>query len=130
MIAIDTNILLRYLVYDEPEQALLATDLIENRLSADEPGFIAITVIAELAWVLKRRYRRTAPEIRAIVAQLLVAPQFFVDHSAVIEAALALQHPDLADALVHQLGKAADCAKTVTFDRNFARLAGVELLSA
>ncbi|MDQ3077705.1 MAG: type II toxin-antitoxin system VapC family toxin [Pseudomonadota bacterium] len=129
MIGIDTNILLRYLVEDEPEQTALAVDLIENRLSAGEPGFIAITVVAEMAWILKRRYRRTPAQVRTIVEELLKAPQIVVERSAVVQSALELQHPDLADAIICESCKAAGCEKTETFDRAFARLPGAEMLS-
>jgi len=128
VIGIDTNILLRYLVADDPGQAALAIDLFEHRLNAAEPGFIALAVVVETAWVLERRYGRTAGAIRAIIAQLLDAPQVVVERPDVVEAALALAHPDFADAVIHASGKAAGCTATLTFDRGFARLPEVELL--
>ena len=128
MIAIDTNIVLRYLVADDIEQAAIAIDLIENRLSSTSPGFLAVSVLVETAWVLKRRYGQAASEIRNILAELLLAPQLIVDQAAMVERALASKHPDFADALIHEIGRAAGCVKTVTFDRSFARLNGVELL--
>jgi predicted nucleic-acid-binding protein len=130
VIAVDTNILLRYLVQDEAAQAVLANDLIENKLSAARPGFIAITVLIETVWVLQRRYRQSTAEIRSVVARLLEAPQIVVDQSAVVKTALALDHPDLADAVVHAAGRANGCERTLTFDRQFARVAGVDLLTA
>jgi predicted nucleic acid-binding protein len=42
-------------------------------------------------------------------------------------AAIAQPRPDLADTLLHEVGKARNCERTVTFDRKFARLPGVEL---
>ena len=48
MIGLDTNILLRYLVQDDEEQARLASDLIEGKLSAHEQGFISSVVLVEL----------------------------------------------------------------------------------
>jgi len=54
MIGLDTNVLVRYLAQDEPNQAARATRLIEEELSVAEPGFISLVVLVELCWVLKR----------------------------------------------------------------------------
>ena len=130
MIAIDTNILLRYLVEDEPEQAALAINLIENRLTADNPAFVALTVIVEIAWVLNRRYRIAPTEIGEIIKRLISAPQFVVERFALIERAIGSGHTDLADAIIHETGRKAGASKTLTFDHAFARFNGVELLGA
>ena len=130
MIAVDSNILLRYLVEDEPDQASLAIDLIENTLTAAEPAFVGLTVIVEVALVLKRRYRMSAREIGEIVKRLISAPQFVVEQAALIERVISYGHADIADAIVHEAGKVAGCARTLTFDRAFARIEGVELLGA
>ncbi len=52
MIGLDANILVRYFTQDDPVQAALATEVIEQRLSADEPGFISTVAMAETVWVL------------------------------------------------------------------------------
>ena len=130
MIAIDTNILLRYLVEDEATQAGLAIKLIEHDLSAERPGFISLTVLVEVAWALKGSYGQTSADIRGIIGQLLESPQIVFEQAAVVDRALALEIPDLADAIIHESGRAHGCEKTVTFDRRFARVPGVALLSA
>ena len=130
MIAIDSNILLRYLVEDDAEQAALATAFIENELSDESPGFVSLVVVAELAWALRRGYGQPWAEIRAMIGELINTPQIVIDQQAVIEQAIALNHDDLADALIHEMGKANGCATTATFDRKFARLAGVQLLKS
>ena len=48
-----------------------------------------------------------------------------VERADVVESALAMDLPDLADALIHAMGKASGCSKTITFDERFARQAGV-----
>ena len=55
MIALDTNVLVRYLVNDDAEQANAARVLLES-LTAEEPGFVCREVMVELVWVLQRAY--------------------------------------------------------------------------
>ena len=130
MIGIDTNILLRYLTEDDPTQSKAAIALIEDHLSADAPGFLSLTVVVESAWVLEDRFGRSPAEIRTIVQQLLRVPQLIVEQPEIVELALARKHADLADSIIHEANLAHGCDRTMTFDRAFARLDGVELLRA
>ncbi len=130
MIAIDTNILVRYLVRDDPAQETLAKRLLQDEMSETEPGFVPLATIVELAWVLVKVYKIRAEAVRLIVAQLLSSPQLMIEQALLVERALALELPDLGDAIIHEAGKAAGCNVTMTFDRRFAQLDGVELLRA
>ncbi len=130
MIAIDTNVLVRYLVRDDPQQAERARRLLQSELTAEQPGFVGLATIVELAWVLGKVYKQSPATLRLIFRQLIAAPQLVIEETALIERALALELRDLADAIIHETGKKAGCAKTLTFDRSFARLKGVELLDA
>jgi len=128
LIAVDSSVLVRYLVQDEPDQARLATAFFEERLSDRQPGFVSLVVLLEMIWVLRRGYRRPAEDVAEAVAGLLQARQIHLEHRDAIEAALAGDAADLADRIIHELGKKAGCTETVTFDRWFARLDGVSLL--
>ena len=55
MIAIDTNVLVRFLTQDDPDQARAATEFM-NGLRESDPGFIGREVMVELVWVLERAY--------------------------------------------------------------------------
>jgi len=57
MIGLDTNVVVRYLVQDDPVQSARAADLIEQQLTERNPGFLCIVALAELAWALERAYR-------------------------------------------------------------------------
>lgn len=129
MRALDTNVLLRHLLQDDPVQSPVATRFLSDELSEQEPGFVSIAVLCELIWTLRSAHGADAARIADVVERLLEAKQIVVAGEEVVFAALALRH-DLADALVHELGRAAGCSETVTFDRRFARLEGVRLLSA
>ena len=127
MIALDTNVLVRYLVEDDAAQAAVARRIIEQSLTPAAPGFVGLVVLVELAWVLDRVYGCTGDQVASIVAGLIASPTILVEQAAAVAAAIAQPHSDLADALLHEVGKAHGCARTVTFDRKFAKLPGVAL---
>jgi predicted nucleic-acid-binding protein len=53
VIALDTNVLVRFLVQDDPSQAHLAGEIIDQ-LTEEAPGFVSREVLIELVWVLER----------------------------------------------------------------------------
>lgn len=71
MIGLDTNILVRYFAQDDPRQSTAARKLIDDKLTREEPGYIAIVVLVEFAWVLKRLYEGKRSEIAEAIAGLL-----------------------------------------------------------
>lgn len=128
MIALDTNVLLRYIVQDGGDQAQAANAFVERELSPASPGFVSLVVLCEMAWALGKTYRQPRSRIAGAVAALLEAPQVEVEAEPVVRAALSASAGDLADAVIHHVGQANGCVRTLTFDRKFARLAGVDLL--
>jgi predicted nucleic-acid-binding protein len=127
LIALDTNVLVRYLVRDDPRQAQLAAGLFQ-KLTTERPGYISSPVVVELAWVLSKGYGLEPGSIVAAIAKLLEMPNLLVDDEDAVRLATESGHGDFIDRLIHFLGEHAGCARTVTFDRRFARLSGVELL--
>jgi len=131
MIGLDTNVLVRYLAQDDPVQSPMATELIEHGLSEEEPGFISVVVIAELAWVLERAYRLGDQDIATAIEGVLQAAVLVVENEQeVFTAMVALKdgRGSFADALIGALGVKVGCVRTVTFDRGAQRLEGFELL--
>jgi predicted nucleic-acid-binding protein len=131
MIGIDTNVLVRYLVQDDPVQSPAATKIIEHRLTEEEPGFISIVVMAETAWVLDRAYGLAGGEIAAAIERTLQADVLIVEHENevfVAMTALKKAHGSFADALIGALAVKVGCSRTLTFDRKAAQLPGFELL--
>jgi len=132
MIGLDTNILVRYLAQDDPVQSLLATEIIEARLSEWEPGFVSTVAMVETVWVLDRAYGLADDEIaRAIERMLQIDVLAIEKEQEVFTAMIALKdgQGSFADALIAALGAAAGCTHTWTFDRQAARLPGFALLS-
>ena len=102
--------------------------MIEDRLSVEQSGYIPLIVIYEVYWVLTRQYRLDEQRVREALADLMAVASLIVEHSSSIQYALR-DEGGLADALVHRVGTAAGASRTYTFDRKFARLANVELLT-
>jgi predicted nucleic-acid-binding protein len=127
MIGLDTNVVVRYLVQDDPIQSARAADLIEHQLTEQNPGFLCVVVVAEIAWVLERAYRFPATEITAAIERLLQADVLVVEHEQHVFTAIAALRTDLgsfADALIDALNIQAGCSCTATFDQRALRLPG------
>ena len=103
MIGLDTNILVRHLVQDDPVQSPKATALIEERLTEGNPGFISTVVMVETAWVLERSYALADHEIAAAIERILQIENLVVENqSEVFTAMTALKEGrgSFADALI------------------------------
>ena len=128
MLAIDSSVLIRYIVRDDPAQTALADAFVEEELTGDDPGLITIGALLETVWVLRAIYGYSRDQVARIAAMLLQVRQFVIADRIAVERAIELNGPGLADAIIHELGRAAGCAGTVTFDKAFARTEGVRLL--
>ena len=130
MIALDTNVLARYLVRDDPRQAESARALLES-LTTERPGYACREVVVELVWVLERAYGVSRKRI-ATILQALVATQNLVIEAAddVARAAFRYQAggPGFSDLIILASAERSGARPLYTFDRKAARLEGVELL--
>lgn len=129
MIGLDTNVVVRYLVQDDPDQSSTASALIDELTEAD-PGYVSLVTVVELHWVLRRAYGVDAERCADLLAGLLDARELRVDRDAIVRAALTASRggPDFADAVIAELGRSAGCDHTVTFDRRAARSGAMRLL--
>jgi predicted nucleic-acid-binding protein len=125
MIGLDTNVLVRYLAQDDPVQSARATDLIERRLTEQNPGFISIIAMAETVWLLQRVYSLSPAEVGAAIERVLQTDVLLVEREQeVFTSMIALKEErgSFADALIGALGARAGCSHTVTVDRKALRL--------
>ena len=130
MIGLDTNVLVRYLTQDDPDQAARSTRVVERELTEDTPGFIGLVVLVETVWVLQRLYRASAEEIRETVTDLLGSRTIVVENRDVVTRALALSRQNscgLADAIIAASASNAGCDKVISFDRGAVH-AGMSLV--
>lgn len=131
MTGLDTNIILRYVVQDDPVQFALVSRLIDG-FTVDEPGFISMVVMTEIVWVLQSNYRSERREIERVIEALLRSRELRIERADLVWQALRMytrSNADFSDCLVQSCGHSAGCSETVTFDRNAAKTAGMKLLT-
>ncbi len=130
MKGIDTNILVRYLIGDDPAQFRAASRLIENDCSVQEPGFVNQVVLVELVWVLESAYKLARPEIVRALGGLLLTSQLSIEHPDDARAALDEYEngADFADSLIAAANVRVGCEYTATLDRQASRRKGFRLI--
>jgi predicted nucleic-acid-binding protein len=132
MIGIDTNVLVRYLAQDDPNQAEIATKFIEVACTKNNLGFINHITLCEMCWVLKRLYKTPKEQLAEIIELLLRTVQLFVQEPQVVWMALEkfkTDNADFSDCLIAQINIVNYCSSTVTFDVKASNAAGFDLLS-
>jgi predicted nucleic-acid-binding protein len=118
-VALDTNLLVRLLTGDEPEQARRVADLIDTSPAC----FVPITVVLELEWVLRGAYRLDRRAVIAALEGLMAIRHVHLEQEELVRQALAWhrQGLDFADAL--HLLRSEGCARFATLDRALAKAA-------
>lgn len=117
MVTLDTNILARFLLQDDPHQSPLTGYLLSNY-----PCYIPITVIVELAWVLKSKKISKQAIITQILAVLRL-PNVFPQYQSSTEQALlwANDGMDIADAIHLMIAMQENQLPVTTFDNDFIK---------
>ena len=118
MLAIDTNIVIRFLTRDHEAHARQALDIVSN-----SDVFVPVTVILEAEWVLRDVYEMPRDEVIRELRRFCGLERVTVGAAEVVWRALdyAEQGLDVADAL--HLAQSFQCEAFVTFDRPLARKA-------
>jgi predicted nucleic-acid-binding protein len=118
MLAIDANLIVRYLTGDDPEQSRRARGLIDS-----EAVYVCTTALMETEWVLRSVYGYDAARLAKALRAFLGLPSVTVEEAKLAGQALDWMEGgmDFADAL--HLSKADGCEAFVSFDKRFARAA-------
>ncbi len=118
MIAIDTNVVVRFLANDHPDQSQRA-----RQVMLDGDIFLPISVCLETEWVLRSVYQASREQIAQKLAELFGMQGVTVEDPEVLAMAIGWfrQGMDFADAL--HLASAEDCEAMVSFDARFAAAA-------
>jgi predicted nucleic-acid-binding protein len=131
VIGLDTNVIVRYVTQDDARQSAAASRLFERVLTTEQPGFVGLVTLCEIAWVLADCYDAGKAQIAAVIEGLLSSRQLVVEEAEVVWKALRTwdkSSADFSDALLGQVLRARGCDKVVTFDKAAARLPDFELL--
>lgn len=126
MKGLDTNVLVRYLVQDDPQQAKRAERYIEDGLC-----YINHIVLCEFVWVLDAAYKFERNVIGGVLEQILVTAEFDIEDRDLAHAAVTdfqRTKADFADCLISRRNAAAGCESTGTFDKGVKGIAGFTLL--
>ena len=120
MKALDTNVLVRFLVEDDAAQTARAAALIEEAVAADERLYVSDVVQCELVWVLGAAYEFRRAEISAVLSELTRARHLRFDSSDRVSRcvrAFADGRGDFADYVIREHARAAGYDEVATFDR-------------
>jgi predicted nucleic-acid-binding protein len=118
MLAVDTNVVVRYVVGDGGVQFAKAVDILENNKVS-----IALTVVLEVEWVLRDAYEFTRAEVLSALEKLSGLPTVTLAQAGIVRKAMALaaRGLDFADAL--HVAQSEECAAFVTLDKQPIRKA-------
>ena len=127
MIALDTNVLVRYLVEDDAAQSARAAKRITSASQSGDELFVSTLVLCEVAWVLVVAYKVPKTELAGALRQLLRARQLvFENKDAFTQALDAFERGrgDLADYVIRETAHMHGCTSVATFDKALLKESG------
>jgi predicted nucleic-acid-binding protein len=126
MRAVDTNVVLRILLQDDPRQVAAAESFI------DKGAWVSVLALAEAIWVLGTVYDRTPGQQAAAIEMLLSHENLVLQNHEAVTAALELfrSKPALgfSDCMMLEFARHAGHLPLGTFDRNLAKAKGAHKL--
>ncbi len=131
MPALDTIVLVRYIVQDDSGQLAAARRLIERVVTQGQSLFVPVTVTLELEWVLRASFGYPKDDILRVLSSLFSAAELSFDSERALEVALQLYRDgsaDFADCLHIALAAAAGEQPLWTFDKGAAKVNGAQLV--
>jgi predicted nucleic-acid-binding protein len=131
--ALDTNVLVRYLVGDDAAQQVLAGKLLRSAIRGGETLYVPITVTLELEWVLRSNFRLPKEQVTTHLAALLAAVELSFESEPAIEIALVQykkNSADFADCMHIALAYVAGQSPLWTFDRTASKVHGAKMLAS
>ena len=124
MTALDTNVIVRYLVGDNAEQAEAARALLDG-LTPGHPGYICREVIVEVAWVLERSYRFARSQVAEALMDLTASDSLVVENSDDVASAAHRYRQGgagFSDLMILRAAERTGATPLHTFDRRLARM--------
>jgi predicted nucleic-acid-binding protein len=132
MIGLDTNVVIRLLTNDDPQQRRAALKFAEG-LGQSHTAFLTLIGIVELDWALRSRLGFSKQDALSAIGRLLRTRGLIVEHHDLVVNAVRLaskDNADLADALIAARSLQAGCKSIKTFDKQAAaRVPGMEVLA-
>lgn len=132
MPALDTNVLVRYIVHDDAAQLAAAKRRISRCVAEGPTLFVPVTVVLELEWVLRSSFGFSKDDVLLALSRLFSAAELSFESERALEVALHLFRrgsADLADCLHVALATQAGEQPLWTFDKGAAGVSGAQLLA-
>jgi predicted nucleic-acid-binding protein len=129
--SLDTNVLVRLIVNDDPIQTQVVLKTLEKHVRRSEVFWLPVTVILELEWVLRSRYKFPKPEFIKAMSLLLKSVELNFESEGAVEQALASYedgNADYAEYLHLALAHKNDAIPFLTFDQKASKATGARLL--
>ncbi len=124
MIALDTNVIVRFLVRDDEHQAHAAYRVFKEAGEAREPLFVPLLVLIETIWVLESAYRLSRAEILDAIEDMRAMPAVRFEADPAVQQFLAdgrAASCGLSDILIACSARNAGCSEVLTFDKDAAK---------
>ncbi len=131
MIGLDTNILLRLWLNDDPAQCKRIDALLAEHGTTPGALLVSDVVLAEATWALRSAYQQDKPALLLAVRSLLDETAFAFEDRDAVELAVTMFEDSacgFSDCLVAAKQARLGCAFTATFDRRMRRLPGVRVI--
>ena len=132
MKALDTNILVRFLVKDDAGQAQQVYSLFKQAENQQQRLFVPMLVVLETIWVLQAVYEVDDPDILAALNDLLMMPVLLFEATPVLHAFIGAAREsnfDLADLLIAHAARGLNSETVLTFDKKAGKYGGFELIN-
>jgi predicted nucleic-acid-binding protein len=130
MIALDTNILIRFFMKDDPAQ-VARVRAVMNSLTVEYPAWVGLAAVQELVWVLTSTYQANRADVLLCIDSLLTMKEIIMEQPDVIRHAARIYQAtkvEFSDCLISASARAAGCTRTLTFDQRAAKTAGMTLV--
>ena len=131
MTALDTNIIIRFLVRDDEKQSQLVYKKLKEVERNCSQLFIPLVVVLEVIWVLESAYGLSRNDILDSFETMRQMPIFVFDKGSVVDHIInegRRTRLDLSDLLIAFSAQASDCTTVLTFDKKASRLSLFQLL--
>lgn len=131
MIALDTNVIIRLLVGDDKQQSKSANQFLGSLTSAN-PALICREVLIEMVWVLERSYKFKRSHISNAIHELIGSNEIVVEDVDRVKDVVTEYESspvDFSDLMIRSTANSLGATRVATFDKRFAELSKVILLT-
>ena len=124
MMALDTNVLVRFLVKDDEAQARIVYQLFKQSENNGEVLFVPLLVVLETIWVLQSIYCIENDALLSALGELSLMPVLLFEAPSIIQGLIASgreENLDLSDILIAHSARSSNCSRVYTFDKKAAK---------